>query len=254
MQNLKNKKGITLIALVVTIIVLLILAGIAIVMVTGDNGLLRKAVDAKQKSAEAEQNDVNDLNEIDRRISAALGKDTTINTTWQDSEGHTITTPITVLSSLTISDKNDEKSLENGIVFKDNKGNEYVWIPVFEKTEATPWGVEWPSGLPAKTAKNEEFTTTHINKIKTAISNYKSGYNNSDSYFNGNAGFENSTQYENFRNKMYISIYKNGGFYLGRYELGTKVVNSVAEAASATRTSNTSSNRSACHKAKCCSI
>ena len=44
---MKNNKGITLIALVITIIVLLILAGITIAMLTGDNGLLTKANDAK---------------------------------------------------------------------------------------------------------------------------------------------------------------------------------------------------------------
>lgn len=44
---MKNNKGITLIALVITIIVLLILAGITIAMLTGDNGLLTKTNDAK---------------------------------------------------------------------------------------------------------------------------------------------------------------------------------------------------------------
>lgn len=45
---LKQKKGITLIALVITIIVLLILAGISISMLSGDNGILQKATDAKE--------------------------------------------------------------------------------------------------------------------------------------------------------------------------------------------------------------
>ena len=40
---MKNSKGITLIALVITIIVLLILAGVSIAMLTGDNGLLSQA-------------------------------------------------------------------------------------------------------------------------------------------------------------------------------------------------------------------
>ena len=43
----EGKRGITLIALVVTIIVLLILAGISIKMLTGDNGILQRATDAK---------------------------------------------------------------------------------------------------------------------------------------------------------------------------------------------------------------
>ncbi len=47
MKILKNNKGITLIALVVTIIVLLILAGITLVTLTGDNGLIEKANEAK---------------------------------------------------------------------------------------------------------------------------------------------------------------------------------------------------------------
>ena len=48
-QNKKNN-GITLIALVITIIVLLILAGVSIAMLTGDNGILTKAKEAREAS------------------------------------------------------------------------------------------------------------------------------------------------------------------------------------------------------------
>ncbi len=51
---LKNKNGITLIALVITIIVLLILAGISISMLSGDNSILQKATDAKTYSDSAQ--------------------------------------------------------------------------------------------------------------------------------------------------------------------------------------------------------
>lgn len=44
---MKDNKGITLIALVITIIVLLILAGVAIAMLSGENGLLNRASDSK---------------------------------------------------------------------------------------------------------------------------------------------------------------------------------------------------------------
>lgn len=40
---LKGQKGITLVALVVTIIVLIILAGVSIALVLGDNGIVNKA-------------------------------------------------------------------------------------------------------------------------------------------------------------------------------------------------------------------
>ena len=45
-----NNKGITLIALVITIIVLLILAGVSIAMLTGQNGILTKASNSKDKT------------------------------------------------------------------------------------------------------------------------------------------------------------------------------------------------------------
>ena len=48
---MKNNKGITLIALVVTIIVLLILAGISIAMLTGQNGILGRASESSVKNA-----------------------------------------------------------------------------------------------------------------------------------------------------------------------------------------------------------
>ena len=51
---IKNQKGITLIALVITIIVLLILAGVSIAMLTGPNGLLTRANDSKIEQLKAE--------------------------------------------------------------------------------------------------------------------------------------------------------------------------------------------------------
>ncbi len=51
---MRNNKGITLIALVITIIVLLILAGVSIAMLTGDNGILTQAGNAKTDTAKAE--------------------------------------------------------------------------------------------------------------------------------------------------------------------------------------------------------
>ena len=48
---MKNQKGITLVALVVTIIVLLILAGISIAMLTGENGIITNAQEAATANA-----------------------------------------------------------------------------------------------------------------------------------------------------------------------------------------------------------
>lgn len=50
MKKLKMNKGITLIALVVTIVVLLILASISIATLTGDSGLIQKSKMAKENA------------------------------------------------------------------------------------------------------------------------------------------------------------------------------------------------------------
>ena len=65
---LKKQKGITLVALVVTIVVLLIIAGVSINLVLGDNGIVKKAQEAKRKSGEASQNDLTSMNELAKEL------------------------------------------------------------------------------------------------------------------------------------------------------------------------------------------
>lgn len=62
---MRNQKGITLIALVITIIVLLILAGVSIAMLTNDEGLLGKATDAGKETKIAEQREMASLDAAD---------------------------------------------------------------------------------------------------------------------------------------------------------------------------------------------
>ena len=71
---LKNKKGITLVALVVTIVVLLILAGVSINLVLGNNGIIAKAKEAETKSAEARENDLKGMNALTEEMNNALGE------------------------------------------------------------------------------------------------------------------------------------------------------------------------------------
>ena len=73
LKILKKQQGITLIALVITIIVLLILAGVSISMLTGENGILSKAKDARDNTktaAEDEQNKLNDMNSLIEQMSS----------------------------------------------------------------------------------------------------------------------------------------------------------------------------------------
>ena len=63
-NTIKNRKGITLIALVVTIVVLLILAGITISLVFSENGIIAKAREAADKTKEAVINEQAQMNEL----------------------------------------------------------------------------------------------------------------------------------------------------------------------------------------------
>ena len=62
MKNFRKNNGITLIALVITIIVLLILAGVSIAMLTGQNGILTQAQNAKNATEQAQKQEENILN------------------------------------------------------------------------------------------------------------------------------------------------------------------------------------------------
>lgn len=63
MEKIFNKKakGITLIALVITIVIVLILAGISMSFVLGENGIITKAQEARDKTAEAKANEEKDF-------------------------------------------------------------------------------------------------------------------------------------------------------------------------------------------------
>lgn len=74
---MKNSKGITLVALVITIVVLLILAGVTISMVLGPNGVLSNARQAREESA---------LNVAKEAMTTALGS---IQTEFYKDEGAT---------------------------------------------------------------------------------------------------------------------------------------------------------------------
>lgn len=69
---MKEQKGITLVALVITIIILLILAGISIAAITSDNGLFNRAKQAKNNTLEAQNAENDALKSYNNAIDNAL--------------------------------------------------------------------------------------------------------------------------------------------------------------------------------------
>ena len=67
---MKGNKGITLVALVVTIVVLLILAGISLNLVLGQNGIISRAQDARNQTAEGKANTEKAINALTDEMEA----------------------------------------------------------------------------------------------------------------------------------------------------------------------------------------
>ena len=206
-NELKNKKGITLIALVITIIVLLILAGVTIATLTGENGILTRANDAKTETEQAEEDELRKLTQVE---AATYLKEHE----YTDVSGEKVTIP----AQCAVSQVEGENTLEDGLVIIDKNGNEWVWIEVpksiYENEEYYTNGATNPTS-------SEDYT--NIEKImQNYASKYrKSGYTD-EWYSEAQHGFVSPEEYNSHKNAMLKSVYENGGFYIGRYEVGIR--------------------------------
>ena len=91
-RMLKNRKGITLIALVVTIVILLILAGVSISLILDNNGIIQKSKVARTQYKEASENEEIALNTVYDDMNAILNdEDVNKNLDIFECDGSTIT-------------------------------------------------------------------------------------------------------------------------------------------------------------------
>ena len=184
--------------MVVTIVVLLILAGISISLVVGDNGLIRKSKDAKKQYEEAQANELAMTDEAGDLIDETVTGNLKETKPYLPNEDYT---------------KVPGTSLDNGLVIADKKGNEYVWVEVPRNAEV----VYKTAGL-----NITEFSATELASIKTDLVNYAKDYRESryDDTWYLECGIADSGTYTDKYNKMLKSVYQNGGFWIGRYEIG----------------------------------
>ena len=205
---MKNNKGITLVALVVTIVVLLILAGVSINLVLGNNGIIAKAKDAETKSAEASENDLKGMNSLIEQMESALN--------GSGNGGKTEPETVPYLPSDDFH-YDTSTSVDTGLVIKDVNGNEYVWVVVPRTT-----AVYKTTGLGKTTFTDADYTS-----IENDLKEYTKTYRGSTSFITDtwyaddkNEGWLSETEYKTLKNSMLKSVYENGGFYVGRYEAG----------------------------------
>ena len=229
---IKNKdKGITLIALVITIIILLILAGISISALT-NQGLFKNAKIAQNATEKAEKEQGQRLNEYEDEINKYLNNNNedeklglitdninkvlnkTDNTKLKDEKANKIVVPagFKIVNGATTVDK--------GIVIEDvtetaTKGSQFVWIPVGTIIKSDGTNVTITLGrydFDSTTGVESAYLGDFIEEDSSQASTLKKY---------GNTIAKNITKFKN-------SVATNGGYYIGRYEARTATARNAA--------------------------
>ena len=249
MINKNKDRGITLVALVITIIILLILATISIQSLT-NTGLFKNAQKAKDETQNAAENQAKTLNEYEdelnkytsgtptpppapqiKKVADNIGSvlSTTDNTELEDAYGNKIVVPagFKIVSN---SDTSNATTVDKGIVIEDatvdsegkataTAGSQFVWIPV--------------GTIYTDTAKAESNTKNiELGRYSFDSNGNKSAY--SGSYVEEDANDESTlTNTENKAIAKNITNFKssvstNGGYYIGRYEARTTTARTAA--------------------------
>ena len=205
---MKKNKGITLVALVVTIVVLLILAGVSINLVLGNNGIIAKAKDAETKSAEASQNDLKGMNGLVSEMEGALAGNGSTGSGSGNGNTGSGNNFVTKNTEVTYPDgkvwipegfkvaKDSASTVQGGVVIEDKDGNQFVWVPV------------------------------------ATLADYKR------TWYTGDDSFSSYSEALPEDEKTSVERYK--GFYIGRYEAGDKESTGTTKATFRTSSSDTS--------------
>ena len=204
---------------------MLILAGVAINLTVGDNGLFRRAQNAADTWQTAEQNEQKEMEQAGDFIddyTSEYNKATTVayakqlnkpfenNTPIKDDLGNEVMIPAGFKVS-----QDSATLVKDGIVIEDSDGNQFVWIPVSVSDEETS------EKTPIHTSEGDiiiDYTrTTYSTNVATGetddgTNSEKITYSSTNSYY-----FTEEMPSDELQ-----SVTDNGGYYIGRFEAGDK--------------------------------
>ena len=244
---MRNKeKGITLIALIITIIVMLILVGVVVTVVIQSNllGTAKTAGDKYKTAYEDESNmsevtingekyaSIEDYIEETKPLPEGAGK--RAEKTKEYSDG---TKTAWIPAGFTVSGIRGETTIEGGLVIYDipdgstvDWDNKTIKLPSESETKEIKTAVNQFVWIPVEVNKSTEPTDTETsiasfyrsewaNNARTTVvdSKYREPY----SYDETN-DYDASTGIKKQIENLTKSIYKYGGFYIGRYEAGSE--------------------------------
>ena len=254
-RNYLKEKGITLIALVVTIVVLLILAGVSLNAIFSENGIIKRAQDAQNKMDQATQNDLDAINELNNWIDGKTNGTTGGGTTGEDDNPTTTTTKISTLVG-TVVDKNTKAedaygnkitipkgfkvvahgtaagsatytysgdnipAVQDGIVIENGTdGNQFVWVPVGKiKNKDNTTNTITLGRYSNFTAKNGVYTPIQVASVEncTQTVTIDSYYQELSTDRTSSSSSENTTA-RNLEGFISTTL-ANGGYYIARFE------------------------------------
>ena len=251
--------------MVVTIVVLLILAGVSISLLLDENGIIKKSKDARREYGTSKTNEQEQMDNANDWIEEATGKVTlakvpvgtkaskngTINGEVGNSNNPTIPKNYIPIDTATStwgdgSTAPSQDSVNHGLVIKDEKNNEWVWVPVDSTTLATMYEESSDEktlcGTTGETAvKTKLYSKSEIISGKTrttpgtstlgsfrepdlVVGSDGASDDAKDTYYKtilGETGTKEQLAqlFVDEYKAMIESVSKYGGFYIGRYEL-----------------------------------
>ena len=233
--------------MVVTIVVLLILAGISLNLVLGQNGIISRAQDARNQTAEGQVNTEKAVNALTDEMEDLISENENSGNGGNSGGSQTTVENVVIpegyyyvggtkAKGIVISDNVADKELDKGKenVRRDLVGNQWVWVPV-ETPSSLYTTVAAGQALSGSTGvKTTKYTNSEIISGKTRVkpgdtSSYRepdivtgSAYSDTDERAKTEGFSSLANMAENMKNdyeEMIASLEKYKGFYIGRYEL-----------------------------------
>ena len=252
-QAYKNK-GITLIALIITIVVMLILVAVSVNIIINSNiiGQAEKAAEGYKIAYEQEANggeiEINGkkYGSIEEYLAGKekLPEIEAGTRATEPSEYKSNNKTAVIPAGFTVSGISTEQSIDGGLVIYDipegttvnwtnpdsvkTQYNQFVWIPVEVNKTTEPKDTEtsianfkrsvWQDN--ARVANNAQSSTSFPSSSYSSWSYYTEPYSSDDSDYDGTGTGKTGISAQ--ITELTKSIYKYGGFYIGRYEAGSE--------------------------------
>ena len=252
-QAYKNK-GITLIALIITIIVMLILVAVSVNIIINSNiiGQAEKAAEGYKTAHEQEANggeiEINGkkYGSVEEYLAGKekLPEIEAGTRATEPSEYKSNNKTAVIPAGFTVSGISTEQSIDGGLVIYDipegttvnwtnpdsvkTQYNQFVWIPVEVNKTTEPKDTEtsiasfkrsvWQDN--ARVANNAQSSTSFPSSSYSSWSYYTEPYSSDDSDYDGTGTGKTGISAQ--ITELTKSIYKYGGFYIGRYEAGSE--------------------------------